>query len=192
MKEPDHLYIAGLVLRAQQNDNDAFAEIYALTYNKVYNYCRHYLRNDFSAQDAMQEVYISALRNIQKINDPTLFIAWLNRISFNVCYDMTRKNNSQDDISNPEIMDILHDDYLDSNPEALAQKKDEVRLIRQAVEALPFNQQEVITMRYFNNMKINEIADALGISKSSVKRYIAVGLDELRIILKEWEVSHVS
>lgn len=192
MKEPDHLYIAGLVLRAQQNDNDAFAEIYALTYNKVYNFCRHYLRNDFLAQDAMQEVYISALRNIQKINDPTLFIAWLNRISFNVCYDMTRKISGQDDISSQEIIEILQDEHPDSNPEARTQKRDEIRLIRQAVEALPFNQREVITMRYFNNMKISDIADALGVSRSSVKRYIAVGLDELRIIFREWEVSHVS
>ena len=185
MKEPDHLYIAGLVLRAQQKDNDAFAEIYALTYNKVYNFCRHYLRNDFLAQDALQEVYISALRNIHKINDPTLFIAWLNRISFNVCYDMTRRNTGQDDISNPEIMEILHDEHPDSNPEAMTQKRDEIRLIRQAVESLPFNQREVITMRYFNNMKIDEISDALGISRSSVKRYIVIGLEELKIILKE-------
>ncbi|MBQ7776050.1 MAG: hypothetical protein IJ379_09015, partial [Lachnospiraceae bacterium] len=51
---------------------------------------------------------------------------------------------------------------------------------------------EVITLRYFNNMKINEIANALDISRSSVKRYIAVGLEELKILLREWEVSHVS
>ncbi len=185
MKEPNHLYIAGLVVRAQQSDNDAFAELYAMTYNKVYNFCRHYLRDDHLAQDAMQEVFISALRNIQKINDPTLFIAWINRISFNVCYDMTRKIVGQDDISNPEIMELLHDEHPDSNPEAAAQKKDEVRRIRQAVESLPFNHREVITMRYFNNMKINEIADTLEISRSSVKRYIAVGLDELKILLRD-------
>lgn len=77
MSELNIQYIAGLVLRARQNDSDAFAELYALTYNKVYNYARHYLRDDFLAQDAMQEIYILALKNLSKLNDPTLFIAWL-------------------------------------------------------------------------------------------------------------------
>ena len=76
--------IAGLVLRARQNDSDAFAELYALTYNKVYNYARHYLRDDFLAQDAMQEIYILALKNLSKLNELSLFIGWRNRISFNV------------------------------------------------------------------------------------------------------------
>lgn len=185
MKEPNHLYIAGLVLRAQQNDNDAFAELYALTYNKVYNFCRHYLRNEHLAQDAMQEVYISVLNNIQKIHDPMLFIAWLNRISFNICYDMTRKNTNSDDIFNQEIMDLLHDEHPDSNPEAKSQMNDEIRRIHQAVESLPFHQREVITMRYFNNMKIHEIANTLDISRSSVKRYVAAGLKALKILLKD-------
>ena len=56
MKDMNIPYIAGLVIRAQHSDSDAFAELYALTYNKVYNYTRHYLRDDFLAQDAMQEV----------------------------------------------------------------------------------------------------------------------------------------
>jgi len=81
MKELNITYIAGLVLRAQANDSDAFAELYALTYNKVYNYSRHYLRDDYLAQDAMQEIYIRVLKNITKLNDPSLFIAWLNHIS---------------------------------------------------------------------------------------------------------------
>lgn len=185
MKEPNHLYIAGLVLRAQQKDNDAFAELYALTYNKIYNFCRHYLRDDHLAQDALQEVYISVLNNIQKINDPTLFIAWLNRISFNVCYDITRKTINSDDISNQEIMGLLHDEHPYSNPEAMSQKKDEIQRLRHAVEALPFHQQQVITMRYFNNMKIHEIANTLDISRSSVKRYIAAGLNALKILLRD-------
>ena len=55
MKDLNIPYIAGLVIRAQHSDSDAFAELYALTYNKVYNYTRHYLRDDFLAQDAMQD-----------------------------------------------------------------------------------------------------------------------------------------
>ena len=130
MKDLNIPYIAGLVIRAQHSDSDAFAELYALTYNKVYNYTRHYLRDDFLAQDAMQEVYILALKNIGKLNDPTVFIAWLNRICFHVCYDMT------------------------------------------------------LIMRYYNDMKLEEIAAAMEISRSSVKRYIASGQEHLKESMK--------
>ncbi len=185
MKELNISYIAGLVLRAKESDSDAFAELYALTYNKVYNYARHYLRDDYLAQDAMQEVFILALKNLHKLNDPTLFIAWLNRISFNVCYDMSNKLKlASSQFSDPEMMEILQDEHTDSNPEINYQQKDETSRLNLALDSLPFNEKQVLIMRYFNEMKLEDIAAAMDISRSSVKRYIASGQEKLRWILK--------
>lgn len=186
MKELNIQYLAALVIRARQNDSDAFAELYALTYNKVFNYARHYLKDDFLAQDALQEIYIAALKNLNKLNDPTLFLAWLNRISFHVCYDMSRKNDSGNTTSAPEILEIIQDDHLDSNPEASYQKKDEALRLNKAMESLPFQEKQVLTMRYYNNLKLEEIAAAMDISRSSVKRYIASGQEHLKLLLKGW------
>lgn len=185
MKEPSIQYLAGLVIRARQNDSDAFAEVYALTYNKTYNYARHYLRDDFLAQDAVQEIYISALKNLDKLNDPTLFIAWLNRISFHVCYDISQKSNTGHTISDPEILEIVPDEYLDSNPESSYQKKDEHARLNNAMDSLPFHEKQVLTMRYYNSLKLEEIAAAMDISRSSVKRYIASGREHLKLLLKD-------
>lgn len=185
MKELNISYIAGLVLRAKANDSDAFAELYAMTYSKVYNYARHYLRDDYLAQDAMQEVYILALKNLDKLNDPTVFIAWLNRISFNVCYDMSQKlKQGSGQYADPEVLDIIEDEHLSSNPEASYQKKDETLRVNQALEQLPFNEKQVLIMRFYNNMKLEAIADAMDISRSSVKRYIASGQEKLKQLLK--------
>ena len=67
-----------------------------------------------------------ALKNIGKLNDPTVFIAWLNRICFHVCYDMTQKNRPQNDcqVLSQEILDIVQDPHLDTNPELHYQQKD--------------------------------------------------------------------
>ena len=185
MKELNTGYIAGLVLRARQDDSDAFAELYAMTYNKVYNYARHYLRDDFLAQDAMQEVYILALKNLSKLNGPTLFIAWLNRISFHVCFDMSKKLKSGDtESTDPELLEIVEDSHQDVNPEACYQKKDEYKRLMEALDKLPFQEKQVITMRFFNNMKLEEIAAACEISRSSVKRYLASGQETLRKLMK--------
>ena len=185
MRELDTGYIAGLVLRARQNDSDAFAELYAMTYNKVYNYARHYLRDDYLAQDAMQEVYILALKNLSKLNDPTLFIAWLNRISFHVCFDMSKKlKNGGAELTDPELMEIVEDSHLDSNPEIHCQQKDEYKRLTEALDKLPFHEKQVISMRFFNNMKLEEIAAACDISISSVKRYLASGQETLKKLMK--------
>lgn len=185
MKELNISYIAGLVLRAKANDSDAFAELYAMTYNKVYNYARHYLRDDYLAQDAMQEVYILALKNLNKLNDPTVFIAWLNRISFNVCYDMSKKlQQGNGQFSDPEVLEIIEDEHLSANPEASYQKKDEMLRVNQALDQLPFNEKQVLIMRFYNDMKLEAIAAAIDISRSSVKRYIASGQEKLKKILK--------
>ena len=185
MKELNIAYLAGLVLRAKANDSNAFAELYAMTYNKVYNYTRHYLRDDYLAQDALQEIYILALKNLNKLNDPTVFIAWLNRIAFNVCYDMSMKRQKGDEqYSDPEILEIVEDHYTDSNPEARYQKKDETTRVNEALEQLPFNERQVLIMRFYNDMKLEEIAAAMDISRSSVKRYIASGEEKLKKILK--------
>lgn len=185
MKELKPQYLAGLVIRAGNNDSDAFAELYGLTYNKVYNFARHYLRDEHLAQDAMQEVYISAMKNLNKLSDPTLFIAWLNRISFNVCYDMSQKLNRGGTYTDPEILEFVQDSHPDSNPETQYQHKDEYARLHIAMDSLPFQEKQVITMRYFNNMKLEDIADALDISRSTVKRYIAYGQDHLRTLMKD-------
>ncbi len=183
MKEPDHSYIASLVIQSQKGNSDSFAEIYALTYNKIYNYACHYLRDTFLAQDAVQEIYILALKNIHKIKDPSLFIAWINQISFHVCYDICKKNNEHYGETDSINFEFIKDEHLYSDPEAQMVQTDEKNRLGKAIETLPLNEQQVIIMKYYNNMKLDAIAAAIGASKSSVKRYLASGQSALLKIL---------
>lgn len=172
MEELNHQYIAQLVLRSQQNDSDAFAELYAMTYNRVYNYACHYLKEPYLAQDAVQEVYILVLKNIRQLKDPTLFIAWLNQISFHVCYDLHSKMTDRGHITDSDVLEFFRDRQAD-DPEVHIEKQEERKRLRKAIEELPTGERQVIELRYFNNMKLEDIAAALDISRSSVKRHLA-------------------
>lgn len=183
--EYSHAYIAELVKRARVGGSDAFAELYNCTYNKVYNYCRHYMKDEYLAQDAVQEIYISALKNLNKLNDPTLFIAWLNQISFHVCYDMTKKRHGDSIDGDSEIIEQICDIKIDSNPEAAAFLKDEHNRLHQAIEQLPAVEQQLITLRYYNGMRIDEIVALTNISRSTVKRKIASATENLRKLMKD-------
>lgn len=87
----DYNYLADLVVSAQNGDSDAFAELYAATYQKQYNFAYSYLKDEFLAQDALQEIYITALRNLSKLRDPMLLIAWLNQINFRICFHLHKR-----------------------------------------------------------------------------------------------------
>lgn len=91
METLDYKYIAKLVSRAQIGDSDAFAELYAATYKRQYLYAYRYLKDEYLAQDALQETYILALKHLADLKDPTWVISWLNQINFRICYNLHRK-----------------------------------------------------------------------------------------------------
>lgn len=175
MPDFNHLYIGGLVKKAQQDDSDAFAELYALTYQHIYQYSYRYLRNPDTAQDAVQEVYILALKNISKLKDPSLFVAWLNQIAFRVCFGMCKAQNSNYDEISPQILELSPDEYMDHNPESRMLKSDQTQSLKRAIQQLSFCEQQAIVMKYLNEMKIDDIAKSMQCSRSSVKRYIENG-----------------
>ncbi len=181
----NHFYIGSLVKKAQLNDSDAFAELYALTYQHIYQYSYRYLRNPDTAQDAVQEVYILALKNICKLKDTTLFIAWLNQIAFRVCYDMCKNKNQGYDEINSELLELSPDEYMDHNPESKVLKSDQTQSLKAAIQELSFSEQQAIVMKYLNDMKLEDIAKAMECSRSSVKRYIENGKKHLQTILQQ-------
>lgn len=191
MEALDYKYIAKLVSRAQIGDTDAFAELYAATYQRQYLYAYHYLKDEYLAQDALQETYILALKNLVKLKDPTLVISWLNQINFRVCYNLHKKQklyNSEIVIDNDAVLGGSLDagdlSYHDSPEEAVIKVDSKDYLMKQILN-LPFTESQVILMKYYQNLKLNDIAQLMDISRSSVKRYLASGQERLAKILQQ-------
>ncbi len=182
MAELDHKYLAKLVLWAQQGDSDSFAELYVATYQQQYRFAYRYLQDEYLAQDALQETYILALKNLTTLRDPQVFISWLNQINMRVCFAIYRRERRQE-----VELDRYQQEWLfarDANgeaesPEKYVMQKDEQDRIMQKITALPFSESQVIQLRFFRNMKISEIAEMMEISQSSVKRYLSSGQKKL-------------
>ena len=158
----------------------------ALTYNKVYNYACHYLQDTYLAQDAVQEVYILVLKNITTLNDPLVFISWLNQICFRVCFDLCKKRNQNYGVLDDETIASIKDENEDSNPEDSFCNAELRTHLKNAIDHLPLNEQQAIILRYFNNMKIDTIANAMDLSKSTVKRYLISAKNHLQAYLHEY------
>ena len=178
MASLDYQYLAQLVKRAQMGDSDAFAELYVATYQKQYQFSYRYLRDEFLAQDALQETYILALKNITTLRDPTVFVSWLNQINMRVCFDMYRKQRMYEAEQNQYDENSLRRKEQrgdNASPEMLAIRADQEEHLIKQIMTLPFSESQAIILRYYRNMKIEEIAKMMDISVSSVKRYLQSG-----------------
>ena len=184
MAQLDYQYIGSLVDKVQEGDSNAFAELYAATYQKQYYIAYKYLNDEYLAQDALQEIYISALKNIGSIKDTKLFVSWLNQINFRTCFKLNEKQKRY----NQEMAAYSegYQQYVDTeaDPESQVVNIDERKYIVKQIMALPFTESQSIMLKYYNNLKIEEIAEILGVSKSTVKRNIANGQKRLQKILK--------
>ena len=99
--------------------------------------------------------------------------------------EYTRKNRQEYGENNPELLELISDDYIDHNPEDKTETTDETSRLKDAVMSLPFNEQQVVVMRYYNDMKLEDIASALGCSRSSVKRYLITARERLKKMLRK-------
>lgn len=181
----DYKYLAKLVDLARKGDSDAFAELYAATYQKEYRFAYRYLNDMYLAQDALQETYITVLKNLHKLKDSTLFVSWLNQINFRICFNLHRKRLRY----NAELSEYIPEE-IDKKPSHHLLPEDEIILIDQKkyilnkILELPPNESQVILMKYYQNMKLEEIAELLEISRSTVKRYLKNGKNKLTQIIE--------
>lgn len=138
------------------------------------------MKDENLAQDALQETYVLALRNLSSLKDGKLFVSWLNQINFRVCYNMAikqaRYNREMQDFDG--VADTIPTHPAES-PENRVVKLDDREYILQQVMALPFSESQAIFLHYYKQMKINDIAYMMEISRSTVKRYLASGKDRL-------------
>ena len=192
----DYNYVADLVVNAQTGDSDAFAELYAATYQRQYHFAYTYLKDEYLAQDALQETYIIALKNLSKLKDPMLLIAWLNQINFRVCFHLQKKRKRYDaelinyDSTDEETDSIQtdlapHMTQRNINPEDLVVRIDSKEYIMNQILKLPFTEAQVVILKYYQELKVGEIARLMDISRSSVNRYLSSGKTHLEKILRQ-------
>lgn len=165
----DYRYIADLVLQARGGDSDAFAELYASTYQKQYLFACTFLQDGELAREALRETYVSALNHLSSLNEPRLFVSWLNQINFRICYNISVKRAAR----NPD------DDPADRAADDRSVLIGGVPFTLRQIMALPFSESQALFLYFFRGMPIRRIANLMDIGAGSVKLYIASGKKRL-------------
>jgi RNA polymerase sigma-70 factor (ECF subfamily) len=145
-----------LLSRAKDGDNSAFSELVYRHQDFVYKLAWGYLNDNEEAKDAAQEVFISAYRGLPYFKSDSLFTSWLFKICKNHCLNVIRRNKLENEIER-ESPGVIESDL----PIKLRLKK--------LVANLNDEHREIIILRYYQDLKYNQIAELLDIPLSTVK-----------------------
>jgi RNA polymerase sigma factor (sigma-70 family) len=162
-----------LVAMAQAGSSEAFATLFRRYRPAIGRYAGRMLGDDARAEDIVQEVFLSALRNIDTLDRPAGFRAWLYRIAHNTCVDHARRRGRAEEVSIdvnrlPASEEIRLFRQAPSSHSALTQKQD-FKNLREAFGGLPPAQSEVLVMREFEGLSYDQIAARMGLTRASVE-----------------------
>jgi len=171
---------AELMARIQEDDEPAFTELVGRYQRRFYRLAYGYLRDHEESLDAVQEAFIKIYRARRTWEPRANPFTWAYRIVANQCVDMLRKRKgtaatSLDDEDAPESRTLADAKVVD--PILLEISREERRKVMEAIVQLPRRQREIIMLRHYEDLSLQEIADvqgcALGTVKSSLHRAIA-------------------
>lgn len=178
------------LIKKAKKDPNAFAELFDHYYPIIYGFVLKRVASIELAQDITSDVFFESLKNLWRyrfFGKP--FGTWLYRIAFVKIADYYR-NKSRLNIGIEFIPEIIANQSFNADNEIIEnQDISEVFIafneIHLAMSNLKSVQHGILVMRYFEDKKINEIAQILGMKESTVKSHIRRGLKKLESILKQ-------
>ncbi|MBQ6582548.1 MAG: RNA polymerase sigma factor [Mogibacterium sp.] len=183
--------LPGLVRDAAAGDQKALTQLYNFTYNDVYNTAKFLVKDEDAALDIMQDTYIKAFTGLDKLSDPAKFRPWVKRIARNLALDQLRKKTpvlfSSMTEGKEEAFPEFEDESTDTLPDASLDQQETARLIREILDSLPDEQRACITLYYYEELSVKEIAAELGIPEATVKSRLQYGRRKIEAAVRDLE-----
>ena len=158
-----------LVRRAIAGETVAFELLADMHRATLYSLAMRMLRNSEDANDVVQETLVKGFRAIRDFNPDRPLRPWLCRICSNCCIDAVRNRKHSATSLEPHEY-ALTDDSQDLEEQASGNFRSSV--VRDAVSNLPKKYRDIIMMRHFNHMDVNEIAIALNKPEGTIKSWL--------------------
>jgi RNA polymerase sigma-70 factor (ECF subfamily) len=146
-----------LVSKARQGDKQAFCQLIREIKFSLYRTSRAILKTDSDCADAIQETILKAYESIGQLRKPGYFKTWITRILIHECYRIIEKRKKVISLDDAQI-------YLRSNHQEMEKIE-----IRELIDRLEEDQRIIITLYYFEQYSLKEIAELLEIRENTAK-----------------------
>lgn len=173
-----------LIRASQEGDLDSFNEL-VRTYEKMaYNLAYRMLGSQQAAEDATQEAFLSAWKNVHRFRGGS-FKAWVMQITANACRDELRRNKRHPVIP---LESLPYDPpAMSESPEDYAVRMETSERVQRGLATLSRDQRMAVVLCDIQGLTYEEIARAMGCSLGTVKSRINRGRSQLRDYLVKTE-----
>ncbi|MGN7456417.1 RNA polymerase sigma factor [Paenibacillus pasadenensis] len=167
-----------LVQGMMDGDQASFEALVHRYHAPLSGFLQRQLKDPGRAEDIVQETFLKLIRQLKDRRSPDNVQAWLYRVAMNQCRDYWKSSGYQTDRNRfgepPE--------RKDERPSVveMAERSETRREIRQTLEELPQVQREVVLLRFYQDLKLQDIADALQLPLGSVKTHLYKALRRLK------------
>lgn len=160
-----------IISKAIAGDKDAFTEVYHAYTKKVFFMAIQYFKDEEIANDIVQEVFIKVYKQINTLKIAKAFNSWLYTITYRECQNYNRRKMKVFNLKDSESMDDFADD---KNINVLRQVENERirKVILNTLETMKEPLRMVAVLRFFEDLKISQIANTLDIPEATVKSRI--------------------
>ncbi|MHC4556641.1 MAG: RNA polymerase sigma factor [Planctomycetota bacterium] len=163
-----------LIARARE-DPEAFVKLYRMHYDAVFRYCAHRLFDRDIAEDVTSDVFLKAVENIDRFRgNAKQFRNWLYKIATNAVNNHLRKTARRKGLLKTAC------EQANNKAADCEASSERLALLREAMLTLKPQYQTIITLRFFENLKLTDIAEVLGCSPGTVRSQLARALTKLR------------
>lgn len=164
------------LIKIQNGDEQQLQILIQSTYPKIYSYILRRLKNTTVAKDLTQETYLRFMKHLSCLPDDTKIENYLYRIAYHLCIDYFRiYNREQEEIEVPS---------KDKLPIEVVLQNETENKMQEAIACLSDEQKDVIILRYYQDLKIKEIAYILNEKENTIKTRLRLGTKKLKQILE--------
>ena len=161
--------------------NAAFSTVVELYSKKIYWHIRNMVLSHDDANDLVQDTFIKAWNNIENFRGDSQISTWLYRIAINETLAFLKKRNIETVSIDSEEHDFA--ETIESDAYFCGDATD--ILFRKAINTLPEKQRLVFNMKYFEEMRYEEISEILGTSVGALKASYHIAVKKIETIIKE-------
>ena len=176
-----------LALSAQQGDLDAFDEIVRRYQNRIWSFLFKFCPHQSELEDLVQNAFIKAFNNLHKWEPTGSFKSWFIRLAVNTGYDYCRKRKFEPITVAQKASINLEWDPLDSLIDGIESESahPHADLIEWILLKLKPEDRLIITLQYYEEFSLNEIAEQMNWSLSNTKVKSHRARKKLEAILKK-------
>ncbi len=185
MNDLEHTDTARLITLSREGDALAIEALIRVYERRIYRLTLSMLDDPAEADEATQDTFITALQRLSSFRGEASFATWLYAIALNACRGRLRQRRARERLIS--ILRVLHlaDQNAAQHAEQVAIEREADRAVWQALSSLNDKQREVIILRYYHDLKLNDIAQVAGVSERTVRTRLHQAHERLREMLKD-------